>query len=199
MSDEITPTTQAVDTTAQSVAASVDKSVTQPAVEVWDEERARKTIENLRAIEKQAKKDAKELEELRAKEKQRADAELTELERFKKQASEAETRMAQLQLDLLKRDVISEIGLPAVLADRLKGTTKEELLADARILLEVIPQPITPTKTAPALKVTNPSNAQTVETEAQKRERLFGRQANIFDANAIRERGGGVRWSNQPE
>src|SRR6185369_5310026 len=98
---------------------------------------------------------------------------------------------------LIRREVIAEVNLPSIFADRLQGTTKEEMLADAKKILEVLPkqQP----KTAPTLNATNPANGQLTETEAQMRERLFGKQGNVFDMNAIRQGGGGVVWGTSPD
>ena len=62
------------------------------------------------------------------------------------------------------------------------------MLEDAKTLKEVLPQ----LKTNPKQTVTNPGGADTNETEAQMRERLFGTQGNIFDLRTIREKGGGV-------
>jgi len=47
-------------------------------------------------------------------------------------------------------------------------------------------------KTPPNLNATNPANANQTETDAQKRERLFGKQTNPFDLDEIKKRGGGV-------
>jgi hypothetical protein len=163
--------------------------------EPFDKDRAMRTIENLRAIEKQAKKDAKELETLKAEAQKRADAELSETERLKKQAETTAAENAQLKLDILRRDVIAETGLPPIFADRLKGETKEAMIADAQELAKTLPT----LKQAPRLNATNPANAQQNETDAQQRERLFGKQRNIFDMNAIREAGGGVVWHTPPE
>jgi hypothetical protein len=91
----------------------------------------------------------------------------------------------------MKRDVIAETGLPAALADRLKGSTKEELVNDAKELLKLLP------KTKTNQSVTNPSGASIEETDAQRRERLFGKQGNPFDIDEILAKGGGVTWNKK--
>lgn len=160
--------------------------------EVFDKDRAMATIHNLREIEKQAKKDAKRLAELEAEDKKRADAALSETERLTKQAAEAKAEAAKLKADIMRRDVITEKGLSPILADRLKGDTKEEMLADADALLKALPS----AKVTPKVGPTNPANGDAGETEQQKRERLFGRQGqNPFDRKAIEEAGGGVVWN----
>lgn len=160
--------------------------------EEWDPKRAMETIRTLREIEKKAKADAKELEKLKAEEQKRKDAELTEVERLKKQADELAKQKVELELSILRRDVIAETGLPAVFAERLKGATKDEMLADAKTLKDALPQTKQPGQT-----VTNPGNASQTETEAQMRERLFGKPARIFDINEIKKGGGGVVFNTK--
>lgn len=180
---------------AQPQAAAQSEAVTPPTppaeVEAFDKERAMKTISTLREIEKKAKQDAKELETLRAEKQQRAEAEMTETQRLQKQAEELTAQNAKLQSKLLRNEVITEVNLPSIFADRLQGTTKEELLEDAKKLLEALPKQ---NKTAPTLGVTNPANGQAAETDAQKRERLFGKQGNPFDLEEIKRKGGGVHF-----
>lgn len=196
MADVTNPNTETVTNTTQTVVPSEPQTpVTPPAeaTEEFDKERAMKTISTLREIEKQAKKDAKELQELRAKEQKRVEAEMTETQRLQKQLADAEAKNAEIAANLLRRDVIAEVNLPSIFADRLHGTTKEELLEDAKKLAELLPkqQP----KTAPTLGATNPANGQLNETDAQRRERLFGKQGNPFDLEEIKKRGGGVIFS----
>jgi len=196
MTESTNPTTQAVGTPAQVTGATeAQTNPTAPAVqeEPFDKERAMATINALREIEKQAKKNEKELARLKEAEQKRADAELSEIDRLKKHAEEIEAHNAKLQGDILRRDVIAETGIPAVFADRLKGTTKDEMLADAQEIMKALPQ-----KSAPNLPPTNPSSGQGAETEAQKRERLFGARNNLFDIKSIEAGGGGVVWHNKP-
>jgi len=198
MTDQINPTGQPPEPPAQS--APVPDSQTPPATpaateEPFDKDRAMATIKALREVEKKAKQEAKEFERLKADEQKRIEAQMSETEKLQKQAQELTEHNAKLTADILKRDVIAETGLPSVFADRLKGTTKEEMLADAQELLKVLPQQV---KTPPHVPSTNPNGANTAETDAQKRERLFGKQTNIFDMNNIAEHGGGVRWIKPP-
>jgi hypothetical protein len=159
--------------------------------ETWDPERAKRTIENLRAVEKQAKKDAKELAELKAEKQKQAEAEMTEAQRLAKQADELKAENARLQADLLRREVIAETGLPSELADRLRGATKEELLADAEKLKALLPQQ--PNKpTPPTLGATNPADGQQVKDLATLRAQRDRREANPFEVNVARNLGGGV-------
>jgi len=183
------PTTETVETPAQSA------EVTDATAEPFDAERAMKTIHKLREQEKETKKQLKELETLRAEKQKREEAEMTESQRLQKQAEELANQNAKLRADILRRDVVAETGLPVFLSDRLKGTTKEEMLADAQELLKNLPPA---QKNAQKLPPTNPANGEIVESEAQKRARLFGKQTNIFDVKAIEEAGGGVVWNTKP-
>jgi hypothetical protein len=192
MADEKEPTGQApAEAPAQAASDTVEQQ------EAWDQERAKQTIQNLRAIEKQANKERKELQELRQREEERRLSAMTELEKLQKQAAELADANAKLNMEVLKRDVIAETGLPAQLADRLRGTNKEEMLADAKELLAILPTQ--QTKQPPRINATNPANATANETDAQRRERLFGRNGKVFDIDSIIKGGGGVVINNKTE
>ena len=193
MTEEIKPTGETPAAQPQAEAQPVTQTPP-PAEEVFDKERAMATINALRTIEKQAKQDQKELARLKADEQKRADAELSEIDRLKKQFADAEAEKVKLQADILRRDVVAKTGLPAVFADRLKGTTEEEMTADAQEILKVLPQ----IKSPPHLPPTQPGNGQIAETEQQKRDRLFGQNGNVFDIKTIEAGGGGVVWTTKP-
>jgi len=155
--------------------------------EEFDKDRAMETIKKLREIEKNARKNEKELARLKAEEQKRLDAQLTETDRLKKERDELAQEAAKLRSAMMRRDVIAETGLPPALADRLKGETQEELLADAQELLKLLP------KQKNTQSPTNPGDAKAAETEAQKKERLLGSQsADIFSMDYITRGGGGV-------
>lgn len=174
------------------VKATSEKPATEPE-EPFDKDRAMATIQKLREIEKKAKQDQKELEKYKAEEQKRIEAEMSETDRLKKQADEAMARADQLAAEILRRDVIFETGLPPILAERLRGSTKEEMLADAENLKKSLPLQKTPPRNSPI----NPANGEQTETEAQMRERLFGRQGNVFDIKTIQAGGGGVLWNSK--
>lgn len=56
----------------------------------------------------------------------------------------AESRAKELELAGLRRDAAAKFGLPAALADRLKGETLDDLEADARAVLAALPKPAAP-------------------------------------------------------
>ena len=161
--------------------------------EEFDKERAMATIKAQRASEKLLKEQLKDYETLKAADEKRKEADMSETERLTKQANELKEKNDKLSADILRLNVISKTGLPPALADRLKGSTEEELLADAEELKKLLPQQ---TK-APHVPPTNPANADPNETEQQKRERLFGKQNNVFDVVNILDKGGGVVWNTK--
>src|SRR5260221_13357608 len=68
----------------------------EPVEEPFDKDRAMRTIQQLREIEKKAKQDNKELERLKADEQKRLDAQLSETERLTKQATELKAQNDRL-------------------------------------------------------------------------------------------------------
>lgn len=161
MTDEVTPNTETVEKAAQDATETEVKEV-----EAFDKDRAMATIHSLREIEKKAKQDARELAQLKAEKQKQIDAELSETERLKKQADALASENARLSTEIIRRDVIAETGLPIILAERLKGATKEEMLEDAKELLKAIPQPAKPNvKVSP----TNPANATNHMTDDERR------------------------------
>lgn len=171
MTEETTPTGQVPAAPAQSTEAPVTSQTPNPAEEVFDKDRAMATINALREIEKQAKKNEKELARLKADEAKRQESELTELQRVQKQAAELQAERDKLALDLIRRDVIAETGLPPILADRLKGANKEEMLADAQELLKVLPAKQETQQTQnPRVNPTNPgAGGNQISDEARRK------------------------------
>lgn len=59
-------------------------------------------------------------------------------------AADMAARIAAQELATLRQRVAAEKGLPPALAERLQGTTAEELAADAEALLSALPRPTAP-------------------------------------------------------
>jgi hypothetical protein len=97
-------------------------------------------LERERAARREAEQRAKEHErriaELEDRDKTEVERARASAERERKRAEDAEARIAALELSALRREVASELGLPARLAERLRGDTERELRADARRLLD---------------------------------------------------------------
>lgn len=188
MPEEINKDPQAETAEAQ---PAVEPQVTEtpiPQEEPFDKERAMATINKLRDIETQAKKDKKELERLQAEEKKRADAQMSETERLQKERDAMAAENAKIKSDLLRREVIEEAGLPATFASRLQGATRDELLADAKELAKTLPQ----LKVPPKIPPTNPGPSQPIDNVQKTRAWLNGASGNPFDPNTVKEQGGGV-------
>ena len=83
----------------------------------------------------------KEAETLRLKLKEYEDRDKTDLQRLEERAAAAERAAAERETQLLRYQVGAAAGLPADLIDRLRGSTEEELVADAAALLSLIPPP----------------------------------------------------------
>ena len=124
----------------------------------------------LKETNKESASRRKRLEELEAADKQRKDAELSDLEKAKNELTATQTQLQALRRAQLARSVADEVGLPAVLADRLVGVDREAMLEDAKKVLESLPKQ--DKKAPPQGSATNPGNATTQETDAQKRKRL---------------------------
>lgn len=155
--------------------------------EKFDEARAMETIKKLREIEKQAKKDKTELEKLRAQEEEHKKAQMTESERLKAELDQAMAELKAKSTRAMQLEVAGRLGLPTVLADRLKGETPEEMEADAKAMLEALPKQ----RTAPNSGTTNPGDkASKTETRAEKKARLLGSSPDIWA-------GGGINWGEQ--
>lgn len=85
-----------------------------------------------RKNEAQAKKNATAAERLEKIEQDK----LSEIEKANQRATAAEERAAKLELNQTRADVAKAKELPAYLATRLQGSTKEELEADADALIK---------------------------------------------------------------
>ena len=165
---------------------------------------SREEFEKLQKALKEANREAaerrKKLEAYEKAEAERKQAEMTELEKLQAQLKEAQAERDRIAAELeqrrindIKRQIAEKVGLPAVLASRIVGNDEEEMEADAKAILEALPKPAPDKPAAPRVSPTNPGgNARPVETDAQKKERIFGAPASPFDPDYIRAHGGGV-------
>jgi len=103
----------------QSSALTPPPAVQAPADDDFDKERAMETIRKLRDVEKNARLQARELADLKAKNQEREQAELSETDRLKKQLADAQQResatQARLHAELVKRaasDAATSLQLP---------------------------------------------------------------------------------------
>lgn len=112
---------------------------------------------------------AAELEELKNAKTQEAEGAKTLEQRIEELTSTVGVLQEQLSTKeqaLVRNEVISETGLDPVWVNRLQGTTKEELLEDAKTILETLPKQ---TSNVNVDNVSTPSNAKPVITEERKR------------------------------
>lgn len=119
--------------------------------EPFDKDRALAKIRKVNAEAAALRKRLKELEPLAEKAQELEDANKSDTEKLTERLSAAEKRAAEAEAKLLRLEVAQEKGLTLAQAQRLVGTTKEELLADADELLSAFgaTQPKTPPAKAP--------------------------------------------------
>ena len=178
MTDQVTPTETVADPTPEA----------EPKEEVFDKERAMALIVKLRSEVNDLKPKAKKAEDMEAQEKARKDAELTEVERLKKETHELQSQLKKLEVSKMRSDVASKVGLPAVLADRIKGETPDEMEADAKLIADALPK----APRMPNINPTNPGGGVVGETVAQQTARIHGTGNSIWDPDVARKNGGGV-------
>lgn len=89
-------------------------------------------------VERALKKANKEAETLRLKLKQYEDRDKTEAQKLTERAAAAEKQAADAQAELMRYRVAADKKLPAELAARLRGSTPEEMAADADELLTLL-------------------------------------------------------------
>jgi hypothetical protein len=90
------------------------------------------------AAEKQAKASQKQLDDLTKKLQAFEDRDKTEAQKLAERASAAEKQAADAQTELMRYRVAADKKLPAELAARLRGSTPEEMAADADELLTLL-------------------------------------------------------------
>jgi hypothetical protein len=136
-----------------------------------------KELKALRAA--QAKAEAERVEvERKAAEEQGKYRELYEKEKAERESALAE--MKRLQLQALRREVAAEAGLPAGVADRLMGETREELLADAKALLDILPRPSAPALNSGAGNLTRSNGPAASDAEIREKAAVYGVDARYW-------------------
>lgn len=127
--------------------------------------------EALKKANHEAAKYRKQVEAVEQAEKARKDADLSEMDKLKRDLAEAQQKAKTLEIASLQRQAAEKHGLPPALASRLKGETLEELEADASDLVKTLPKP-----QAQKLNPTNPGAeaSQSGETVDERRKRLLG-------------------------
>lgn len=111
----------------------------------WTAEQWKADAEKWKTFARKHESTAKQNADAAAKLAQIEQEKLTELEKLQRRADEAEKRAQSLELRELKSKVARDKKLPAYLASRLHGSTKEEIEADADSVLAELkaeqPQP----------------------------------------------------------
>lgn len=110
-------------------------------------------------------------------------------EQREKEAGELKARLDALELAGRKRAIGAKFNLPEGLAERLTGTTDEELEADAKKL-----QALIPASPKPSPGPVNPGAGGSApgESDIQRLQRIHGTSGNAWNTDAFRKNGGGV-------
>ena len=98
-----------------------------------------------RAIDRMAAERDEALKKLKAFE----DEKLSDLEKLTRDRDAATAELSKLRVEKDRRDAADAVGLPAAWVDRLRGSTPEELQADATSLLASLNVPAGPPVPAP--------------------------------------------------
>lgn len=114
----------------------------------------------------------KEAERLRLKEKEREDAQLSEIEKVKRDADEAKIELEKLRSAKVRADIALELGLPAKWVGRLQGDTEDELRADAAEILADLNKP-----KKPAPDASQGARTSALSEDDQFFESIYGKQA----------------------
>lgn len=139
-----------------------------------------------RIIKERLQREQSKAEQLAQKAREEAEAKaLAEQGKFKElyeklQADNAtaQQRIKDMEMTTMRRDVATKLGLPAGLADRLRGDTAEQLEADAKALLEAMPKPA-----APNINASNGqgvSEAQITAAKAKELAAIYGVNPKYF-------------------
>ncbi|HHU10579.1 MAG TPA: DUF4355 domain-containing protein [Intrasporangiaceae bacterium] len=101
----------------------------------------KKALEAERRARTAAEREAKEL---RTRLEEHEAAQLSELERAKKEADTYKAELLAVQSANLRQRIALEKGLPLNLVDRLRGDTEQDIAADADALMALVNAPRTP-------------------------------------------------------
>lgn len=170
---------QQAETTAQQTTTTAE----QPAAEATQQPAAERTFTQAdvdRIVKERLQRAEAKAQETAQKATQEAEAKaLAEQGKFKElyeklQADNqaATQRIRDMEMTSLRRDVASKLGLPAGLADRLRGDTAEALEADAKALLEAMPKAAAPNINASA--GTGLTDAQITKAQANELAAIYG-------------------------
>lgn len=135
-------------------------------------------VQGLRAQAASYRTKAKRAEELEQQLQEIEDAKKSDLEKAQARVADLEQRAKDAELALLRRRVADETKLAPSFADRLRGSTEEELRADAEALQQLVagqqPKPTEPPKPGEGLPTdvprgTSPSGNHTISADEARR------------------------------
>jgi len=165
MADD-TNTTETVEVAPEATETATESTTTETAA---TEGTSPEEVARIRAALAKANKEA---ERLRLKEKEREDAQLSEIEKAKRDADEAKIELEKLRSAKVRADIALELGLPAKWVGRLQGDTEDELRADAAEILADLNKP-----KKPAPDASQGARTSALSEDDQFFESIYGKQA----------------------
>ena len=184
-----------------------------------EHEELERTRVALKAANKEAADRRKRLDELEKAEADRQAASLSEVDKLKKQAADAEAKAKDAETKARERVIRAEV---IAAASRLDFEDPEDAFAilKGKGQLADLPDPDTEEggkalkallgdlakskkhllkqgAKAPSQRPTNPGDPTSAETLQQKRDRLMGKGSDVWDPDVMRNKGGGVVFNEQ--
>lgn len=101
-------------------------------------------------------------------------ANLTELDKLTARAEKAEAAEKDARLALLRHEVAATKNIPATLAARLQGSTREEMEADAEALAKLLPQSSPEPSGPQGLRITPGPGAGAMSSDESAARAFFG-------------------------
>ncbi len=139
-----------------------------PAEPMIPKSRLDEVLSKLKTYEQEktkAQKDAEAAETARLAE-QGKYKEIADSLQAKLEAAQSAARANEIRL--LQRDVAAKTNLPVALAERLRGETEDEMIADARSILAALPKPTAPNINAESGAGGMPGPGQLSDAEKQR-------------------------------
>jgi hypothetical protein len=159
MSEETVVETQEVETEQETQEVESVSQVEAETISLTEAKKLRREHQSLR----------ERLRQYEEAERKQKEAEMTESERLKAQLLERDAEVQRLQIESLQRKAADEAGLPIAFVDRIRGETLEDMVTDAKGLLEAMPKA---GKTN--ISTTNPGSGKDAKESDEERLRRLG-------------------------
>lgn len=102
-------------------------------------------------------------------------------EKLKAENEASQTKIRDMELKSMRRNVADQVGLSSVFAERLQGSTEEEMLADAKAILDAMPKPTAPNISPGAGDGTAPLLGKISDQERKELAAIYGVNEKYFE------------------